>query len=95
MEPVLTTKNGKKNLIRAMAPPCRRLWEGGFNFETTGIPILFGELQCKRAFLELYVAVSFVDVTKFAFELLVIYRPLYVISFSNGVKNCIRPRKKC
>ena len=42
--------------------------EGGFNFETNGIPILYVELRCERAFSESHMAVSFVDVTKFACE---------------------------
>ena len=41
---------------------------GSFHFQTTGIPILYVELRCERAFSELYMAVSFVDVTKFACE---------------------------
>ena len=62
----------------------------GFNFETTGIPILYVELRCERAFSESYMAVSLVDVTKFACESQEFYRPFYVIS-----KNCLRTRKEC
>ena len=51
----------------------------GFNFETTGIPILYVDLQCERAFSESYMAVSFVDVTKFACESLEFKRPLYML----------------
>ena len=40
--------------------------EGGFNFETTGVPMRYVELQCERAFSESYMAVSFVDETKLA-----------------------------
>ena len=40
--------------------------EEGFNFEATVIPILYIELRCERAFSESCMAVSFVDVTKFA-----------------------------
>ena len=43
-------------------------WGGVFNFETSGIPILYVELRCERPFSESYVAVCFVDVTKFACE---------------------------
>ena len=43
--------------------------EGDFNFKTTGIPILYVKLRYERAFSELCMAVSFGDVTKFAFEL--------------------------
>ena len=68
-----------------------RRW--GFNFETTGIPILYVELRCEIAFSESYMAVSLVDITKLACESLEFQRPLYVIS--NGVKNCLRTRKKC
>ena len=42
--------------------------EGGFNFETTGMPILYVKLRFEREFSESYMAVSFVDVTKFACE---------------------------
>ena len=42
--------------------------EGGFNFETTGIPILYVKLRGERVFSESYMAESFVDVTKFACE---------------------------
>ena len=35
--------------------------EGGFDFETTGVPILYAELPCERAFSESYMTVSFVD----------------------------------
>ena len=60
--------------------------EGGFNFETTGKLILeYVELRCERAYSELYMDVSLVDITKFAYESLEFSRPLYVIS--NGVKN--------
>ena len=38
--------------------------EGGFNFETIGVPMQYVELRCERAFSELYMAVSFVDETK-------------------------------
>ena len=37
---------------------------GGFNFKKTGIPILYVELRCERAFLESYMAVSFIDVQR-------------------------------
>ena len=67
--------------------------EGGFNIETTGIPILHVELLCERAFSELYIAVSCVDVTKFFCESQEFRRPLCVLS--NGVKNCLGTRKKC
>ena len=62
-------------------------WGGGFNFQTTGIPILYVEWQCDRAFSESYTALSFVEVTNFACESLEFYRPLYVIS--NEVTNCL------
>ena len=49
------------------------------------LPMKYVELRCERAFSVSYKAVSFVDVTKFACELLEFKRPLYVIL--NGVKN--------
>ena len=52
----------------------------GFSFETTDVSIRYVELQCERAYSESYMAVSVVDVTKFARELLQFQRPLYVIS---------------
>ena len=68
--------------------------EGGFTFETTGIPIiLYAELRCERTFSESYIAVGLVDVTKIACNSLEFSRLLYVIS--NGMKNCLRSRKKC
>ena len=42
--------------------------EGGFNFETTGITILYVELRRETAFSESYMAVSLIDVPKFAGE---------------------------
>ena len=33
--------------------------EGSFNFETTGITILYVELRCERAFLESYMTLMF------------------------------------
>ena len=44
---------------------------GSFSCEITGILILqYVELRCERVFSKPYMAVSFVDVTKFAPELL-------------------------
>ena len=44
--------------------------KGGFNFKTTGIPILYVESRCEKASSESFKAVSLADVTKFARELL-------------------------
>ena len=66
--------------------------ERGFNFKTTCIAILYVELRCERAFSELYMVVSFIDITKFACKLLK-FSDRFML-FSNEVKNCLRTRKK-
>ena len=60
--PVLNLHNFSTYLMYAVE-------EGDFNFKTTGIPILYVKLRYERAFSESCMAVSFGDVTKFAFEL--------------------------
>ena len=61
--PVLNLRNFSNFLILVYA-----VEEVGFNFKTIGIELLmlYVELRCERTFRESYMAVSLIDVTKFA-----------------------------